>query len=516
MALAQSLQPAASESDEELVAALRAGDDDAFAALYHRYAQFVQVYLRQMVGEHGRVDDLTQEAFISAVRRLRSTDAPVAFRPWIYEIARNAAIDELRRRRRRREVPLDLDPDAGLASGRWTSRVETPEAAMEDKQRLSDLRGAFHGLSDSHHRVLVLRELEGRSYAEIGEHLNMSHAVVESTLFRARRKLSHEYRELASGRRCELVQGTITDLNGPELRKLGVRHRRQLTRHLAHCQLCRRSAHDAGMLEHLLRPPKRTSRLGALLGIPWLRMRGAKAHHALTARLSGAGRVYAPLASLTDPPAPISGFPRAAAAVVAVVVAGLGGGAVIAVSGGSPPRVARPPSGSRIPTGAARGGGSGAAAAAPSAARRSGSAGRPGPGGSILFAAGSAPRRGGSGTAGQTAAGSPPAGLPPGGSYGGGSPPGGSHSGGSPPGGSYGGGSPPGGSPPSVPPPGGSPAAGSPPPSPPANPLGPAQGVVNSGTGAVQGVANSGTGAVQGVVNSGTGTAGQVVSGLGP
>ena len=84
-----------------------------------------------------------------------------------------------------------------------------PDAAIESKQRLDDLCGAFGGLSESHHRVLVLRELEGLSYREIGERLGMTRAMVESTLFRARRRLSEEYEELASGRRCARVQSLI-------------------------------------------------------------------------------------------------------------------------------------------------------------------------------------------------------------------------------------------------------------------------------------------------------------------
>lgn len=83
------------------------------------------------------------------------------------------------------------------------------DAAVEHKQRLDDLRGAFRGLSESHHRLIVVRELEGRSYTQIGETLGMTKRVVESTLFRARRKLGEEYDELVSGRRCERVQGVI-------------------------------------------------------------------------------------------------------------------------------------------------------------------------------------------------------------------------------------------------------------------------------------------------------------------
>ena len=97
-------------------------------------------------------------------------------------------------------------------------------------------------MSELHLRVLVLRELEGLSYTEIGERLEMSRPVVESTLFRARRRLAEEYQELISGRRCERTRALIDHSQGQPLRRLGIRERRRLARHLAHCQHCRRHA----------------------------------------------------------------------------------------------------------------------------------------------------------------------------------------------------------------------------------------------------------------------------------
>ena len=87
-----------------------------------------------------------------------------------------------------------------------------PDARRESKQQLDDLRGAFGGVSELHHRILVLREFEGLSYGEIGARLGMSRPVVESTLFRARRRLAEEYEELISGRRCERTRGLIDAL----------------------------------------------------------------------------------------------------------------------------------------------------------------------------------------------------------------------------------------------------------------------------------------------------------------
>ena len=89
-------------TDHDLVQAVRAGDDHAFERLYHRYHRRISAYIFGMVHDHGRAEDLTQEVFVSALRRMRQTDRPIAFKPWIYEIAKNACIDAFRRSQARR------------------------------------------------------------------------------------------------------------------------------------------------------------------------------------------------------------------------------------------------------------------------------------------------------------------------------------------------------------------------------------------------------------------------------
>jgi RNA polymerase sigma factor (sigma-70 family) len=229
-------------SDHELVSAVRLGEDSAFEELFSRYRSRIRAYVSGILADFDRAEDITQEVFISALRRLRDTERPIAFKPWIYQIAKNACIDELRRARRNREVPLDEDAQGAGNTVKLFSREPGPELAAESKQQLDDLRRAFRGVSELHHRILVLRELEGLSYGEIGAQLGMTRPVVESTLFRARRRLAEEYGELISGRRCERTRALIDALEGPAPIRLGVRDRRQLTRHLAQCQACRRHA----------------------------------------------------------------------------------------------------------------------------------------------------------------------------------------------------------------------------------------------------------------------------------
>ncbi|MGH2969688.1 MAG: RNA polymerase sigma factor, partial [Solirubrobacteraceae bacterium] len=204
------VEPDGIAGDHTLVAAVRRGDDRAFEGLYERYSRRIHAYVLGMVKDHQRAEDVTQEVFVSALRRMRATERPIAFKPWVYEIAKNACIDQFRRSRRAEEVSYDADEGLAPADyGRLVSREPVPDAALVAKQQLDHLCGAFGGLSDAHHRILVLRELEGLSYREIGEKMGMSRPAVESTLFRARRRLSEEYDELASGERCLRIQSII-------------------------------------------------------------------------------------------------------------------------------------------------------------------------------------------------------------------------------------------------------------------------------------------------------------------
>src|SRR3712207_1692380 len=225
-------------SDHDLVARVRAGDDLAFERLYRRYHRRIAAYVQGMVHDHARAEDVTQDVFMSALRRMRETDRPIAFKPWIYEIAKNACIDQFRRSRRAEEVSMDADDALGSAGyGKLVTRDPSPDVAMEHKQSLDHLCGAFGGLSETHHEILVMRELEGLSYREIGERLGMTRPAVESTPFRARRRLTEEYEELVTGERCRRVQGIIAAAGSGAL---GARDKRRVARHVSYCQPCLR------------------------------------------------------------------------------------------------------------------------------------------------------------------------------------------------------------------------------------------------------------------------------------
>ncbi|MEA2359274.1 MAG: hypothetical protein QOI62_2534 [Solirubrobacteraceae bacterium] len=387
------------------MAAVRAGDDRAFEELYHRYQRRIAAYVNGMVHDHGRSEDITQEVFMSALRRMRATDTPIAFKPWVYEIAKNACIDAFRRTRRTEEVSYDADD--GSERIHLVSTSPSPDAAVDTRMTLDHLRGAFGGLSEAHHQILVMRELEGLSYREIGERLGMSRPSVESTLFRARRRLTEEYEELASGERCRRIQAIIAETTEGHL---GTRDQRRMGRHVSYCQSCRRAAVVAGFdLTDLV--PRRTARekIAALLPLPaFLKRRlGGSGHDDRGVGSLGGGHGHAmsqwsaTAAHYSD--STMGGWAKAAAVVATLAVAGVGTDAAThgalrhLGSGSSQPAAARtaaPITGSSSP---ASGG-----ASATTAGRSTG--------------AGSASRhstsgtRGGSGSSGATGAGAPAAG----------------------------------------------------------------------------------------------------------
>jgi RNA polymerase sigma factor (sigma-70 family) len=319
--------------DLDLVAGVRAGDDRAFELLFVRYQPPIAAYVRGMVNDRGRAEDITQEIFISALRRMRATDAEIAFKPWIHEIARNACIDAFRRSRSRGEVSFDAQDAVGAGFGRLAEPGDTLHSVVEGKVAFDHLCGAIGGLSQAHHEILVMREFEGLSYDEIGERLGLSRAAVESTLARARRRLSQEYEELVSGERCLRVQ-RIVDAGGASA--ASVRDRRRMARHLAHCQPCRRHAGLAGVdVDAVARRPAAAAaaaRIAAFVPLPlFVRRRfGAEEASDLLGQQGAApvGQWTASVAGTVDPTL-VAGWTKAVATAATVAVAGVGAGAAM-------------------------------------------------------------------------------------------------------------------------------------------------------------------------------------------
>jgi RNA polymerase sigma factor (sigma-70 family) len=339
-------------TDDQLVAAIRDGSDEALEALFLRYKDRIGAYVRGIVADQGKAEDIVQETFISAMRSLRSTEQQIAFRPWIYQIARNACIDQLRRQKRATEISLDSDAFKVQDEGRISQSRPSTHSEVARREDMHALRQAFGGLPDTQHEALVMRELEGLSYTEIAKRMNVSPAAVESMLFRARRGLKVEYDEIATGERCRRMQPLIAAVaEGMG----GARDRQVLARHVRFCVSCRREATAMGLRPFVTEALRRgrikraLHKVASLVPIPLFlrRRRGEGAPDASLVDRLGA-RMQAPFAQFGVAGGPAAdnaaGAVSKAVAVVAAVAL-IGGGGLAGRSSHDASASARTPGG---------------------------------------------------------------------------------------------------------------------------------------------------------------------------
>ncbi len=165
------------QSDERLVDLTRAGQDGAFEAIVARYRGPLVRYCAAILSE-ARSEDAVQLAFLRAYDALRSSEGEMQLRAWLYRIAHNTALNELR------DGLLDHDQlDATI------DRVERPDQAFERHQSLRDVVAAVGMLPTNQRDAIVLREFEGRSYEEIPTELGVTGGSVRMLLNRARTTL---------------------------------------------------------------------------------------------------------------------------------------------------------------------------------------------------------------------------------------------------------------------------------------------------------------------------------------
>ncbi len=184
-------RPGGDASDEVLAAAANAGDRGALEILLARHLDRVHAICRRVTGHPEDALDATQEALIAVTRGLHRYDGRSLFTTWLYRVATNAALDELRRRKRRPE-PAELSEERaipGRAPGGGSSPVESTVAA-----RL-DVDAALGRLSPEFRAAVVLRDLCDLDYAEIAEVLDVPVGTVRSRIARGRAAIAEQLRE---------------------------------------------------------------------------------------------------------------------------------------------------------------------------------------------------------------------------------------------------------------------------------------------------------------------------------
>jgi RNA polymerase sigma factor (sigma-70 family) len=238
-------------SDERLTRRAVGGDERAFGAIFRRYHQPLYRFCLAIVGTPEDAQDALQNTMIKVMRALPGEERKIDLKPWLYRIAHNESIDMLRRRRETRQLDVEqAAPGHGLAE----------DAATRDRLRrlIVDLKE----LPERQREVLVMREMAGLGFEEIGSALDTSGAVARQTLYEARQSL----RQMEEGREmsCDAVTRALSDGDGR------VTRRRDVRAHLRSCATCRSFREEIKTRQHdlaALSPLPAVAAAGMLQGL---------------------------------------------------------------------------------------------------------------------------------------------------------------------------------------------------------------------------------------------------------
>jgi RNA polymerase sigma factor (sigma-70 family) len=226
--------------------------DRSFEKLYQRHVHEVYRYALAVLHNQADAEDVTQTTFLSAYRAFQRGERPHRPHNWLIKIAHNVCRQRFRDSSRR---PQEVEFDESLAAA-TTEDSDIPTAG--------EIRRALGFLAFNQRAALVMRELEGRSYAEIAQILDISVGAVETLIFRARRALREQ---LEGGLTCEEAELTLSRLSES---KLSTSERGALRAHLRECRDCavleRRQRAQRAALKNLGAVPLPASLAGSFFG----------------------------------------------------------------------------------------------------------------------------------------------------------------------------------------------------------------------------------------------------------
>jgi RNA polymerase sigma-70 factor (ECF subfamily) len=179
------------DDDADAVLRCQKGDAEAFEVLVDRHQKRMLNVAFRMLGDYDEACDVVQESFLSAYRALRSFRREAKFSTWLYGIVVNQARNRLKQAKGRAcHETRSLDDPVGMTDGGLSRQVadggQDANAELEKKEAQRAVRECIRALDAEYREVLVLRDIQGFSYDEIGDMLKLPDGTVKSRLFRAR------------------------------------------------------------------------------------------------------------------------------------------------------------------------------------------------------------------------------------------------------------------------------------------------------------------------------------------
>ena len=176
--------------DQELVDRVQAGCQQSFERLVVKYETSLRRVVFGMVRDHGLAEDIAQDAFLRAYRKLKRLQDGRAFQGWLFTIGLNEARDELRRRARRPSVPEEV------LEGVADETVDTSDHSSLVREKGQFLQAVLHGLPSKMLEPLLLKHVQDHTYSEIAEMLGIPMGTVQIRIHRARIRLREKLAEL--------------------------------------------------------------------------------------------------------------------------------------------------------------------------------------------------------------------------------------------------------------------------------------------------------------------------------
>jgi RNA polymerase sigma-70 factor (ECF subfamily) len=172
------------DTDEIIAGRVQSGDSDSFGVLIERYEAKLKRYARKFLSYQEDIEDLVQDVFIKAYTNIQSYDSKQRFSPWIYRIAHNTFVNELKRKDRGSFIFFDADTVLPQMAAK-----ETTDGVVLDAELKEELDSLLSDVSPKYREALVLHYLEELSYQEISEILHIPVTTVGVRMSRGRTKL---------------------------------------------------------------------------------------------------------------------------------------------------------------------------------------------------------------------------------------------------------------------------------------------------------------------------------------